>query len=392
MKNLADMLVHAFVRDHPRTDLMEVRARYGALEAMISIVGNLALFGAKLAFGIMVHSVALVADAAHSLSDTVTSVIVLIGFRVARKPADVRHPYGHGRAEGVYTLIIAILLIIAGVEFAHVSFDRLREPVPVRASAPLIAVLVVATVFKEWMARLSIEFGRRIESDMLKADAWHHRSDAIATVLVIVAIVGAWRGVYWLDGLLGIGVAVLIAGTGFHLARSMVSRLMGEAPSRETVARIITAAASVRGVQGVHGVEVHDYGSRQIAVLHVEVAPDLPTGHSHDIAREVEEALSRRLGMVPVVHIDLREAADQGRGRQQIQHLLAEIIAGHGDVAGFHGLQVFDDEHGPYVELHVQLPPQESLDAAHHLGHQVSEELSARLGGVKVNVHVEPTG
>jgi len=392
MKKLADVLARALVRNHHRTELMEVRARYGILQAVISIVGNLVLFGIKLAFGITVHSVALVADAAHSLGDLVTSVIVLIGFRVARKPADVRHPYGHGRAEPIGTLIIAILLIIAGVEFAHVSFDRLRDPEPVRASALVIAVLVVAIVFKEWMARLSTEFGRRIESDMLKADAWHHRSDAISTVLVIAAIVGAWRGVYWLDGLLGIGVAVLIAGTGFHLARNMVSRLMGEAPSREIVAQIISAAASVRGVQGVHGVEVHDYGDRQIAVLHVEVAPDLPTGQSHEIARGVEETLRRRLGVAPVVHIDLRQTADQGRDRQEVQHLLAEIIARHGDVAGFHGLQVFEDEHGPYVELHVQLPPQESLDAAHHLGHQVSEELSARLGGVKVNVHVEPTG
>ena len=390
MRAITDLLLRVFIRDYERVGQIGVRVRYGFLEAWVSIVGNSILFAAKLAFGVITRSVALTADAFHTLGDLVTSVIVLFGFRLARMPADVNHPYGHGRAEPIATLIIAILLVVTGLEFAHASFDRLREPVAIGAPLVVIVAMVVSALFKEWMARFSVDLGQRIRSDMLKADAWHHRSDAIASVLVVASMVGARLGYPWVDGLLGMGVALLIAGTGFHLARTMVNMLMGEAPSEELIAKVIAAAGSARGVLGVHGIQIHDYGSQQAAVVHIEVAPELTTEQSHTVANEVEETLSRRLGLSPVVHVDLREKARRSTTMQALTASLSDVLAAHPEVSGFHGLLVFEDDRGSYVEVHLQLPLGSDLETAHYVGHRVSEELSQRLAGAKVNVHVEP--
>jgi len=390
MKGITDFLLRVFVRNHEQVKVVDVRVHYGFLEAWVSIIGNFALFVVKLVLGLMTQSIALIADAFHSLGDLVTSVIVLFGFRVTHTPADLRHPYGHGRAEPIATLIIAILLVVTGIEFIHVSFDRLRSPVPVIGSLVVIVVMLISTVFKEWMARFSIDLGQRIESDMLKADAWHHRSDAIASLLVVIAMVGARLGYSWLDGLLGMAVGLLIAGTGFHLARSMVNMLMGVAPPHELIAKIVSAAGSTRGVQGVHDIQVHDYGRHQVAILHIEVAPEMSTEQSHAVATEVEETLTRRLGLSPVVHVDLRERPKRSTATEGLAASLTEILAAYPQVAGFHGLFFFEDDRGSYVEVHLQFPPHSDLEAAHFIGHQVAEKLSQRLSGIKVNVHTEP--
>jgi len=391
MSVITDLLLRRLVRDYQRVQRVEVRARYGLLEAWVSIVGNLVLFVVKFGFGVTTRSVALTADAFHTLGDMVTSVVVLFGFRVVRTPADVNHPYGHGRAEPIATLVIAILLVITGLEFMHMSFDRLREPVPIQGPLLAIGIMVGSTMFKEWMARFSLDLGQRIKSEMLKADAWHHRSDAIASVLVIAAMVGARLGYRWLDSVLGMGVALLIAGTGFHLARSMVSMLLGQGPSEELTGKIIAAAASTPGVHGVHGIQVHDYGSQQVAVVHIEVSSQMTTEQSHAVANEVEEALSRRLGLSPVVHVDLGGKPARSATMEMVTKVLPEVLAAHPQVSGFHGLLILEDEKGSWVEVHLQLPSDSPLQEAHLIGHQVSEELSKRLSGAKVNVHTEPS-
>lgn len=302
---LTKLLLRVFVKNYHRPDAPGVRTRLGFLEAWISIAGNLILFFFKIVFAIAVNSVSLMADAFHTLSDMATSIIILFGFRTAGRPSDSKHPYGHGRAENIAALIVAILLIITGIEFIHAAIRRLNNPQPITNTTWIIIIMVISIIIKEWLARFSFHIARIIKSKMLEADAWHHRADSFTSILVILAAVGAKCGFPFLDGVFALIIALLIIWTGFRLARSTASFLLGEAPSPELVNQIITIAASVPGVKGIHGIEIHDYGTTKTCSAHIEVTPNLSTDQSHEIANEVEGALKTRLGLPTVVHIDI---------------------------------------------------------------------------------------
>ncbi|UCD13825.1 MAG: cation transporter, partial [Thermoplasmatales archaeon] len=184
-----------------------VRAKYGYLEATVSILGNTLLFFLKLLLGLFINSIALIADGVHSLSDVSTSGVVIFGFRIAKKQPDKEHPYGHGRAEYIATLIIATLLIITGFGFIQQSIERIIDPQNIthQEYAIIISVIVmVSAVLKELMARFSFAISKRIKSDVLRADAWHHRSDAISSIGVAISIIVSRYGFPILDPIFGI--------------------------------------------------------------------------------------------------------------------------------------------------------------------------------------------
>ena len=280
------------------------RQSVGLLGAWISIIGNILLFVVKFIIGTLIGSISVIADSFHTLSDVLTSVVVLVGFKISGRAPDKEHPFGHGRGESIATLVIAMLLILVGVEFMAQSVKRLLHPTPVGGTVFVVAVMILSGAIKELMASFSIWLGRRIDSSTLIADAWHHRSDAIASGLVAVAIVGAIYKVYWLDGLFGVAVSLLIAYTGFQLGRSSANQLLGTSPGESILAGIKREAAAVRGVAGVHDVNVHDYGTRLAISLHVEVATGMDVLEAHLIADEVERRIDNKLNADTVVHID----------------------------------------------------------------------------------------
>jgi len=385
-----DILIRRFVKDASQSETPEVRARYAMLEAWVSIVGNLLVFVLQLVLGLVANSVTLLANAFHSLGDLVSSAVVLVGARAARRPADRRHPYGHGRAEPIATLVIAMLLVITAVEFAHLSYQRLFDAKPIKASAIVVVAMVASIVAKEWMARFSNRLAAVIGSDMLRADAWHHRSDAVAAGLVILAVVGVGLGYPWVDGVFGFGVSGLIGLTGYHMGRKMISVLLGEAPAQEVMEQIVAAATSVRGVQGVHSVEVHDYSSSKHVALHVEVAPESLTEDSHEIANSVEKILKADLNMDAVVHVDLADSAEPASGLNAVRAALDELKQSHDPIRAYHGLHAVSDQHGQYVEFHLLVDPAVSLAKSHDLVHEVSQQVRDKTGMTKVNIHVEP--
>lgn len=285
-------------------DETDVRQAAGLLEAWTSIIGNILLFGVKFTIGTAIRSISLVADSFHTLSDVLTSVVVLAGFKISGRAPDREHPFGHGRGESIATLVIAILLAVVGVEFTSQSVRRLLHPAPVAGTLLIAGIMVVSGVLKELMASFSIWLGRRIDSSTLIADAWHHRSDAIASVLVAAAIVGAIFKIYWLDGMLGIGVSLLILWTGFDLGRAATNSLLGRSPDERVITCIQEEAATVSGVVGVHDVSVHEYGPHLAISLHVEVERTLDVSQAHLIADEVERRIAVRMNAQAVVHVD----------------------------------------------------------------------------------------
>jgi len=388
---LTDRLVKTFIPRPGQVDDPQVRFRYGALEAWVSIVINTLMAGAKLGLGLWVNSIALIADAGHTLSDTLTSGVVLLGFRTARKPSDLEHPHGHGRMESVSTLIIATLLAVVGLEFLWQSISRLIRPVPVQGNWIVVAALVLAAAVKEWMARFSIALGRTIHSSALEADAWHHRTDAIASVLVAVGIAGVAFGHHGLDGVFGIGVSLLIVYAGIELIHSSASYLIGEAPAAAVVRQVGEAALSVPGVVSFHDIEVHDYGTTKDVSIHIVVDSSETVTKAHEIATAVEEAVGRRLRASTVVHVDpLDTAANVARARE-VRAGVAAILRGVEEVEGFHAVTVAGTKAGKgIIHFHVLVDRRMDVGRSHALSHELAERIRLLLPGYEVTIHVEP--
>jgi len=278
---------------------------YGYFEGIFSVAVNTLLFIFKFVFGVLLNSISLIADSLHSLSDIVTSAIVIFGFKISSKPPDAEHPFGHGRVERIVTIVIACLLIVVGFEFFKSGFGRFRNPIPIKADAFVITMLCVSIFMKEFLYRLSLNLGRKIDSAALKADAWHHRTDAVSTVLVLFGFVSFRFGLYSLDGILGIGVACMIVYTGIVIIKESGSVLIGEAPSSSLVNRIKETAANLDGINDVHHIHVHDYGSQLEVTVHVRVKGDTHVEDAHNKASEVERAIKECVPSAEVtVHLE----------------------------------------------------------------------------------------
>jgi len=284
----------------------EVDRKYvGYLEGWISIAGNFILFLFKYFSGVYLRSIALIADAFHSLSDVLTSVIVILGFRLGNKPADKEHPFGHGRIEEISTLVIAMLLIIVAIDLAKGSFERILHPQKVSFNLIVFLLLIVSAIFKEWMASFSIFLGEKIDSSTLIADAWHHRSDAIAGFLVALGLVFAIFGWYILDGILGFIVSLLIFLVGFDLIKSSTNFLIGEAPKLDFIKKIESIVSSIPGVLSYHDISVHDYKNQKVITIHIEVENNLTAKEAHEIALGVQDSIKKNIeNSDVVVHID----------------------------------------------------------------------------------------
>ncbi len=368
----------------------------GRRAALVSILGNLLLAGAKLALALLTHSISLLADAVHSASDVVTSGAVWIGLHVARRPPDSEHPWGHGRAETVATLVVAALLGVAGVEFAWESIQRIGEPPAIGESLEgpwllLAAGFVIATAgAKEWMARYSSRAARQTGNDSLAADAWHHRTDALSSVMVAVALGCAHWGYPVVDAVLGVGVSLIILYAAWHYLSRAGSTLLGRAPESSLVDRAEALARAVHGVQDVHRVQVHDYGRRKAASLHVKVQGGLPLTEAHRVATEVEGVLARDLGVAALVHAEPEDEGSSAASLGRIRSVVQEMLSKHPSIVSFHALTLQPEDHGLEVEFHIRVPPGTSIEGAHRLEHKVTEMLTAALPELHPHIHVEP--
>ncbi len=310
------------------------RGHVGMLEGWVSILGNFVLFVVKMIAGWMISSIALIADAFHTLSDVATSIVVIFGFKVAQKPADKEHPFGHGRAETIATLTIAILMAVVALEFAKGSVDRLffsDSDIDVsKIDWLFIGIVTLTALGKAWMAYFAYQLGDLIDSDALRGDAMHHKSDVYTTVLVIAALIGAYYGVPYVDGIMGVGVALMILHAAYEIAREAIDDLLGKPATQEFIQEISALATSVPGARQVHDVVVHNYGDQRFISLHVEIDEDSTPAVMHNIADNVEHKLAHELQAQVVTHTD--PVAVSGKSvlavREVIENTLSEFTEG----------------------------------------------------------------
>jgi cation diffusion facilitator family transporter len=276
----------------------------GMIEGWLSVAVNTVLFGLKFWFGRASGSVSMVADAWHTLSDTLTSVVVIIGFFIMARPADREHPFGHARAELIAAIVIGVLLAVVGGSFLVDSVRRLLSARAAAFSLAAILVFAVSIVVKEALAQFALWAGRRIGSRAVTADGWHHRSDAIASALIVVGAL-AGRSLWWMDGVLGVGVSLLILWAAVDIVRSSASPLLGEAVDPVTEHRVADAIRrEYPGAEDVHHLHVHRYGGNVELTVHVRLPGAMTVEESHAISQRMEQRLAGELGIVATVHVE----------------------------------------------------------------------------------------
>ncbi len=286
------------------TDLPRERLRLGYIGGWASILGNALLALLKLIIGIKAGSISMLANAVHTASDIITSAVVIIGFKISSKGPDRKHPHGHGRVEYLVGLAVALALIGVGLGFIWDAYGRFAGG---RVMKPGLAAVIVALgsiLVKELMYRFTANIGKLIDSEALNADAWHHRSDALTSALVLAAVGGAYFGINWIDPLGAFIVAGFIIYTGGDIGRRALDKLIGTTPPEELLGRLENEALQVEGVLDVHDLEVHDYGVYKSVTLHIKVADSMTLLSAHEITHRVQERLEERFNCKAIVHPD----------------------------------------------------------------------------------------
>ena len=318
------------------------RNKIGIFQGWVSASVNLLLFLFKLFIGLITGAVSLIADAIHTLSDVITSLIVIWGFNQAKKPADVRHPYGHGRAEYIATLIISILLCVAGIEFIETAIDRIQNPILIKSDLWMVIVLGLTIIIKDITARYAKFLSSKIASGLLHADAWHHRTDAISSFLVMIALIAGNYGYPSIDGWVGLFVALILIYTGFDIARDSIDDLIGTPPDPSELENIREVVIGVPGSLGVHDISVHSYGNEKFVSVHAEINAKKTAAEAHDISEEIESRLKKTMGVEPTVHLD--PVYPNNPMVKEIKHLLTKKYNNDDRITDFHDVRVVNTE------------------------------------------------
>lgn len=302
------LLTKLFIKNPDDIKNNTTRAQYGSLSGVVGILCNLFLCAFKIAVGSLTHSISIVADGLNNLSDMGSSVITILGFKLANKPADKDHPFGHGRIEYMSAFIVAILILLVGFELMKTSVTAITNgtPMPTYSIASII-VLAVSVILKLWLFLFNRKIGKKIDSETLLATAQDSLNDSVATAVILLSV-GVSKLVslpFNLDAVMGIAVALFILWAGINAAKETLNRLLGEPPSPDLITDIETAILSHDEFVGIHDLMIHNYGpGRLFASVHVEVPQDIDIVHCHEQIDLCEKEIFDNLGVMLVIHMD----------------------------------------------------------------------------------------
>ena len=333
------LLAKIFIKDSQNTADSKVRVAYGYLCGAVGIALNILLFAGKIIAGTISGSVAVTADAFNNLSDAGSSIISLIGFRLASQKPDPHHPFGHGRFEYIASLIISIIIVLMGFELGKSSFEKIVAPQAVEYSAVTFAVMGVSVLVKLYMFFYNNSVGKKIDSATMRATAMDSISDAVSTGAVLISAVIAMITNLALDGWMGLVVAAFIMVTGFKSAKETIDSLLGTPPSPEFVKQIEDMALQYDDIIGVHDMIVHNYGpGRTFVSLHAEVPSDGDIVAIHDTVDNAEREIAKELGCLVTIHMDPVDVHDEHTA--QLRENVSEIIKQINPDITFHDFRV----------------------------------------------------
>ena len=315
---MTELLVKTFVKDYQNTEEAKVRTAYGVLASLVGIVCNLLLFGGKLAVGLVLHSVSVMADAFNNLSDAASSVIGFIGVKMAEKPADEEHPFGHGRIEYIAALIVSFLVIEVGFTFFKNAIAKIRTPEELSFNLISMGILLASVAVKLWLSFFNKKLGKRINSTVMQATAL---GDVVTTLATMGSILFFYFTKINIDGYVGLAVSLLVMWAGVGIAKDTLEPLIGQSVDPKLYREISEFVESYDGILGSHDLIVHNYGpTKSLASIHAEVPNNVDIETSHEIIDRIERDAAKKLGIFLVIHMDPVETADA-----QVAEVKAEV-------------------------------------------------------------------
>lgn len=325
---MTEFLVRRFVKDYNQTKRAKVRTAYGVLASGVGICCNLFLFLIKLFLGIFLNSISVISDAFNNLSDAASSIISFIGVKMAERPADKDHPFGHGRMEYVAALIVSFLVIEVGWTFMKSSFHKIRNPQELGFHMISLIILVLSIGVKLWLALFNKKLGKRIGSKVMEATAADSMGDVLVTSATVVSVALYGTLGINIDGLIGIAVSVAVILAGIGIARDTLKPLIGEAIDPSLYRKIKKFVESYGGILGTHDLLVHSYGpSTNMASIHAEVDAHGSMEEIHEVIDQIEREAKEQLGVLLVIHMDPVEQEDPAcvECRREVLEILDEL-------------------------------------------------------------------
>lgn len=340
---MTEFLVKHFVKDYKDVEKVSVRTAYGVLASIVGIFCNVFLFAVKFTVGLVLGSVSVTADAFNNLSDAGSSVIGFVGVKMAEKPADADHPFGHGRMEYIAALVVSFLVIEVGFTFLKDSVGRIRNPEEMSFSAVSVCILLLSIAVKLWLGLFNRKLGERIDSKVMKAVFTDAMGDVVTTGATIFSLVFFGVTGINIDGFVGAGVALVVMWAGIGIARDTLEPLIGEAIDPEEYEKIKSFVESYDGIEGTHDLIVHNYGpGRSMASIHAEVPNNVDIEKSHEIIDRIERDAGKNLGIFLVIHMDPIETRDESV--LEIRQRTAEILDELDPACSLHDFRVVPGE------------------------------------------------
>lgn len=340
---MTEFLVKKLIKNSENVQDAQVRTRYGVVASTVGVLCNLLLFTGKFLAGVVMQSIAVTADAFNNLSDAASSIISFVGMKMASKPADKEHPFGHGRIEYIAAFIVAFLVIEVGFTFFKSSIQKIMHPEAVVFELASFVILGVSVLVKIWLGMFNKKLGKKINSKVLEATAADCIGDVAVTSATMAAILIGYFFNMNIDGIAGLLVSMVVMWAGINIAKDTLEPLIGEATDPELCEQIVGMVEAYDGVVGTHDLIVHNYGpNKSMASIHAEVPRNVDIEISHEIIDRIEREVSRELGIFLVIHMDPIETDDQEllKVKSQVKHVI-EAVDGQ---VSFHDFRMVNGE------------------------------------------------
>ena len=367
---MTDFLVHKFIKDSTNIESTEVRTRYGMLASVVGIFCNVLLFSVKLTIGLILSSLAVTADAFNNLSDAASSIISFIGVKMAGKPADAEHPFGHGRIEYIAALIVSFLVIEVGFTFFKSSISKILHPEEISFDLVPFVILILSILVKLWMAFFNNKLGKRIDSKVMLATAADSLGDVITTSATVLSIIICHFTSINVDAIAGLIVSAIVIWSGISIAKDTLEPLIGERIPAELYQKITDIVESYDGIVGTHDLIVHNYGpNRSMATIHAEVPNDVNIEVSHEIIDRIERDVKKDLNILLVIHMDPVEMRDEEV--LSLREKTSRIVHALDPELNFHDFRVLKENEQRNLIFDLVVPDSYSEKDANRVMHQL---------------------
>ena len=367
---MTEFLVNKFIKDSANIESTEVRTRYGMLASVVGIFCNVLLFSVKLAIGLILSSLAVTADAFNNLSDAASSIISFVGVKMAGKPADAEHPFGHGRIEYIAALIVSFLVIEVGFTFFKSSISKIMHPEEITFDPVPFIILILSILVKLWMAFFNNKLGKRIDSKVMLATAADSLGDVITTSATVISIVICHFTSINVDALAGLIVSGIVIWSGVSIAKDTLEPLIGQRVPSELYQKITDMVESYEGIVGAHDLIVHNYGpNRSMATIHAEVPNDVSIEASHEIIDRIERDAKKELNILLVIHMDPVEMRDEEV--LELRDKTSHIVHALDPELHFHDFRVLKENEQKNLIFDLVVPDSYTEKDANRVMHQL---------------------